>query len=431
MQLVATSLTHPFRWIDALGVTNPLETISIPHRDNPPLDIIFDSGLGDGLAAEIDASPDTLDSFKFGAFVQTDYGSDFIVSNWDGAAFAVTKSSGILFIDGVTATSTTLTSATAVFTSADVGRVVTGSGIPSGTTITAVASATSVTLSAATTATATGVSIRILGRTPTYRIEPDFGSVELNDLFIDGTVLTIATEAARFALSTATAAGTIYRQTSDQTYWKVLTPASIAGSSGWTQDIAEKASVTLDVELEIVVSGARFTTQPCTIEIANDYIRGSESTPTAANPSTAFRYRADLTAFTGGGTTGLDGVDISSFGVGTVIAMVASSEGALSSWRLTAPLTITGNTLANPTIVTSTAHGLAAGTTSIVIGGSNSTPTIDGARTATYVGANTFSVPVNVTVAGTTGYFGPAESAAAGLVRPDTNYLGRYWTRIA
>jgi hypothetical protein len=65
--------------------------------------------------------------------------------------------------------------------------------------------------------------------------------------------------------------------------------------------------------------------------------------------------------------------------------------------------TITGNTLANPTVVTtSTAHGLVNNNV-ITITGSNSTPSIDGVHTITYISTTTFSVPVNVTVAGTTG----------------------------
>lgn len=64
--------------------------------------------------------------------------------------------------DGVTATNTALTSATAAFTPGDVGAAVTGTGIPAGTTIASVTNATTVVLSAATTATATGVSITIL-----------------------------------------------------------------------------------------------------------------------------------------------------------------------------------------------------------------------------------------------------------------------------
>lgn len=61
---------------------------------------------------------------------------------------------------------------------------------------------------------------------------------------------------------------------------------------------------------------------------------------------------------------------------------------------------ITANTAANPTVCTSTAHGLSNGDT-IYIANSNSTPTLDGARVVTVTGANTFTVPVNVTTAGT------------------------------
>ena len=57
--------------------------------------------------------------------------------------------------------STTVTSATAAFTSADVGSFITGAGIPAGATITVVTNATTVTISAAATATATGVTITI------------------------------------------------------------------------------------------------------------------------------------------------------------------------------------------------------------------------------------------------------------------------------
>ena len=64
--------------------------------------------------------------------------------------------------------------------------------------------------------------------------------------------------------------------------------------------------------------------------------------------------------------------------------------------------TITAASQANPTVITSTAHGLATGDT-VLIAGSNSTPTINGSRVVTVINANTFSVAVNVTVAGTAG----------------------------
>lgn len=68
--------------------------------------------------------------------------------------------------------------------------------------------------------------------------------------------------------------------------------------------------------------------------------------------------------------------------------------------RLSHP--ITGNTVANPTVVTSEGHGLTTGDT-IYIVNSNSDPVIDGERVVTVIDADTFSVPVNVTTAGTQG----------------------------
>lgn len=69
------------------------------------------------------------------------------------------------------------------------------------------------------------------------------------------------------------------------------------------------------------------------------------------------------------------------------------------------PVTISGNTAANPTVVTTaTAHGLATGQT-ITISGSNSTPSLNGAQVVTVISPTTFSVPVNVSVAGTAGTF--------------------------
>ncbi|MGP8160421.1 MAG: phage major capsid protein [Candidatus Dormibacteria bacterium] len=63
--------------------------------------------------------------------------------------------------DGVTNATTTVTSATAAFTSADVGSFVTGVGIPAGATIASVTNATTIVLSAAATTTATGVTLTI------------------------------------------------------------------------------------------------------------------------------------------------------------------------------------------------------------------------------------------------------------------------------
>lgn len=67
---------------------------------------------------------------------------------------------------------------------------------------------------------------------------------------------------------------------------------------------------------------------------------------------------------------------------------------------------ITSNSLANPTVVTTPVpHGLATGQVILISGVSTSSPTINGERTVTVTGANTFTVPVNVTTAGTGGSF--------------------------
>lgn len=64
--------------------------------------------------------------------------------------------------DGVTTNaSATVTSATAAFQSGDVGKTISGTGIPGGTTILQVASATSIVLSANATATGSGITLTI------------------------------------------------------------------------------------------------------------------------------------------------------------------------------------------------------------------------------------------------------------------------------
>lgn len=60
---------------------------------------------------------------------------------------------------------------------------------------------------------------------------------------------------------------------------------------------------------------------------------------------------------------------------------------------------ITSSSVANPTTVTSVAHGLQTGD-SILIAGHSSTPTINGAHTVTVTGNDTFTIPVNVSSGG-------------------------------
>ena len=72
-------------------------------------------------------------------------------------------------------------------------------------------------------------------------------------------------------------------------------------------------------------------------------------------------------------------------------------------WQTISGLTITGNTVANPTVITTERHHLDTGD-SVTISGSNSTPVINGTHTVTRINDTTFSVAVNVTSAGTAGH---------------------------
>ena len=144
--------------IEGFNNPNPIQgpaganSIGVKLSDTPVLGFTF--GVPYGLALEINLV-DAITNFVFGAKLHDDFYGDYLVSNL-----------GATFGDGVLNSTATLTSATAAFTGADVGRSVTGTGIPAATTILTVNSATNVTLSAAATATAAGVNITI-GR-PTW-----------------------------------------------------------------------------------------------------------------------------------------------------------------------------------------------------------------------------------------------------------------------
>ena len=95
----------------------------------------------------------------------------------------------------------------------------------------------------------------------------------------------------------------------------------------------------------------------------------------------------------------------------------AAAKGPLTIWRWTgagafalvatvaAPsVTISSNSLANPTVVTTPApHFLTSGQTVTIAGVLTSSPTINGTRVVTVLTPTTFTVPVNVTTGGTGG----------------------------
>lgn len=65
--------------------------------------------------------------------------------------------------------------------------------------------------------------------------------------------------------------------------------------------------------------------------------------------------------------------------------------------------TITSSSVANPTVITATAHGFASGDYVTIAGHTGSTPALAGPYVVTVLTANTFTIPVAVTVGGTGG----------------------------
>lgn len=147
---------------------------------------------------------------------------------------------------------------------------------------------------------------------------------------------------------------------------------------------------------------------PVTADLTNGYVAVTDVTPASFRGANLY-----TNADSGEGIAQANDIpplskDITSFKEYTFYANTKTKQRLNLSMLGTAVLksyqsgTITSNTLANPTVVTSANHGLTTGRT-ITIAGSNSTPSIDGGQTVTFITANTFSVPVNVTVAGTAG----------------------------
>ncbi len=80
---------------------------------------------------------------------------------------------------------------------------------------------------------------------------------------------------------------------------------------------------------------------------------------------------------------------------------------------------ITGNTVANPTVVTTgEAHGFISGQTISIPVNNGSSPTIAGSRVVTVIDSTSFSIPVNVTTAGTTGSCELDVTASCGVAWP-------------
>ena len=150
-------------------------------------------------------------------------------------------------------------------------------------------------------------------------------------------------------------------------------------------------------------------------------ILGTEGVPASGNPPYALpqnivTYLPGITALTGGAPTNLDG--ITTLG-GVAPKLVIIEVSPLDEWKLADSAPIVSSSVANPTVITtSKPHGLISGQGCIIGGHAGSTPAVAGAYTATVLDATRFTVPVNVTVAGTGGFVTPASNPSGGIVLP-------------
>lgn len=110
--------------------------------------------------------------------------------------------------------------------------------------------------------------------------------------------------------------------------------------------------------------------------------------------------------------------------VGFFIATNDSTISTKFNPELSATESITSISIANPTVITSANHGLVNGN-KIYIYNTNSTPVLFGEYTVTRINSNTFSVPVNVTNAGSAGIWFLTDVASDNEEKPNRLYYSK------
>lgn len=192
---------------------------------------------------------------------------------------------------------------------------------------------------------------------------------------------------------------------------------AIAGANSVTMDKNATATATVSVEFQdrFTIGEVDYWAGSSQTVATNTFLVDASGTPAQNIDSTAVNLiqiintsssNTTLYAYYISGVDDLPGQMLfEERSIGGTEFFATSTAGTSFSPPLPEKQTISTNTLANPTVITTpTAHGLTSGDI-IQVFDSNSTPTIDGERIVTVLSPTTFSVPVNVTVAGTAGYF--------------------------
>lgn len=144
--------------VSAFGTQFVTDWASVLPNGGTGLGVVAKPGAA--TVAEVIVSPGIVLEVNVGDAVGYNYGVWSVIP---------AANLGRTVADGATNSNTTVTSATASFASpADVGAVIAGPGIPSGTTIASVTNGTTVVISAAATATATNQTLTITRQASTF-----------------------------------------------------------------------------------------------------------------------------------------------------------------------------------------------------------------------------------------------------------------------
>ena len=170
--------------------------------------------------------------------------------------------------------------------------------------------------------------------------------------------------------------------------------------SAWVKAVELSAPADVAHTATLTLKGTRAT---LTYDDATGYTDATKVDATSGTITITF------TAFPATRFVGVDSITLNSVGSaasGYVVDALYRPSLAHCRGNLMAPyaiptenktVTITSISKASPTVITAAAHGILAGGTQVVnISGSNSTPSADGNWVATRTGADTFTIPLNV-----------------------------------
>lgn len=152
------------------------------YYGNTPVvgDIVFVTPVADGSWIVVTGPTSAQGLFGIGG----DQDVTITANTAADSASRTTSADGTFATGGVTPENAyTVTSASAAFTSADVGSIISGTGIPSGTVITTIGSSTSVTISQAVSAPGASVTLTIYERAPAKWTKSGSAFTLIRDLY--------------------------------------------------------------------------------------------------------------------------------------------------------------------------------------------------------------------------------------------------------